>query len=227
MSNIRATASSATRLTPIGLDISTMQGLAMAYKIGAGECLADSRVLLADSFSDRTGHFIITLHAIELALKAFLIARGYTETDLKGRSFGHDLEKLYAAAKASGLKLDTPNADELIAWTNEWHSTGVRIRYEFVEQRTLPLCETLVPLASEILQKIIWTNRVTLLKPDGGIFEVHTVAMGTDPYIYTRDLIERDAKNGLPAREYIIERDGVRTKATAEEVLARAQLAAE
>lgn len=222
----RATASSATRLTPIGLDDPTGQGLAMAYKIGSSELLADARLLLKDKFSSsRTGNYILTFHAIELALKAFLIARGFTEKALKGKSFGHDLNKLYAAAKANGLKLETPNADDLIAWSNEWHAEGVKIRYEFSEQRTLPLCDALVPIASEIINKIIWSNRVTTLNADDTVCEVHSVAIGMNAYVYANALVERDAREGRPPCNYIIENDGTKSRESAERVAAFAKLA--
>lgn len=153
MRKIRPPVSTATRLPAINLDVSTAQGLARAYAIGAGECLADARVLQKNLFSDRTGHYIVTLHAIELGLKAFLIDKGYTEETLKARPFGHDLVELHKAAKQQGLILTTPHAEALIDWINEWHNRGVKIRYEFTEQRELPMCETLFPLAEEIIQK--------------------------------------------------------------------------
>lgn len=218
-SAFRANTSTMTRLTPIGLDDPTGQGLAQAYRIGAGELLADARLLLENMFSsNRTGNYIITLHAIELGLKAFLLARGYTEKQLTGKPFGHDLEKLYAAAKLCELQLDTPNAGELITWCTEWHSRRVKIRYQFAEQRTLPLCESLVPLASEIINKIVWTNRVTVLNSDGSAFEVHTVPMGTDAYVYANGIVERDARSNRPSRSFLIENRGVKTSETAERV---------
>jgi len=203
-------ASSSTRLPPIGLDVSTPLGLAKAYATGAGECLADAR-RLQEGFSDRTGHFIITLHAIELGLKAFLLAEGYTEQTLRSRPFGHDLVELYKAAQTKGLVLSTPNAEELIKWTNEWHSHGVKIRYEFTEERTLPMCETLFPLASEIIQKTalrrsLIVDRVSPLNYDGSIFEVHSVGIGVDPIGYARALAERDRTASKPARDYLIDR---------------------
>jgi hypothetical protein len=193
---------------------------------GAGELLADARLLLENKFaSSRTGNYIITFHAIELALKAFLIARGFTEKELKGKSFGHDLNKLYAAAKARGLKLETPNADELITWSNEWHSEGVKIRYQFAEQRTLPLCDALGPIASEIIDKIIWSNHVTILNADDTVFEVHSVGLGMIAYVYANGLVERDAREGRPPRNYIIENDGTKSRESAERVVAFAKLA--
>ncbi|SFQ01440.1 hypothetical protein SAMN05216330_113122 [Bradyrhizobium sp. Ghvi] len=203
----RATASSATRLTPIGLDDPTGQGLAMAYKIGSSELLADARLLLKDKFaSSRTGNYIITFHAIELALKAFLIARGFTEKAFEGEVIRPRPQQLYAAAKANGLKLETPNADDLIAWSNEWHAEGVKIRYEFSEQRTLPLCDALVPIASEIINKIIWSTRVTTLNADDTVCEIHSVAIGMNAYVYANAFVERDAREGRPPCNYISSR---------------------
>jgi hypothetical protein len=224
---IRPAVSTATRLVPIGLDVSTPQGLAMAYAIGAGECLADARHLQEQVFSDRTGHYIITLHAIELGMKAFLISKGYTEETLRSKPFGHDVVELYKAAKAKGLVLATPNAGELIEWINEWHVTAW-IRYEFTEERALPTSETLFPLASEIIQKTALApsaivDRVFLLDADDTVFEVHSVAIGTDPFAYTRGLVERDRKRSRPDRRYVIElKDGDRLTLSADEIVAHA-----
>jgi hypothetical protein len=152
MSNFRDMASTATRLPPIGLDVSTPRGLAKAFAIGASECLADA-TSLQEGWSDRTGQFIITFHAIELGLKAFLISIGRAEKELERRPFGHDLVALYNAAVAGGMTLNTPDAKEFIEWINEWHCHGVKIRYLFTAERTLPICETLFPLAGEIISK--------------------------------------------------------------------------
>ena len=68
---------------------------------------------------------------------------------LERRPFGHDLVALYNAAVAGGMTLNTPDAKEFIEWINEWHCHGVKIRYLFTAERTLPICETLFPLAGE------------------------------------------------------------------------------
>jgi hypothetical protein len=90
--------------------------------------LADAQSL-QDGWSDRTGQFIITFHAIELGLKAYLISVGKTEKELERRPFGHDLVALYDAALAGGMVLNTPHARDLIEWINEWHCHDVKIRY--------------------------------------------------------------------------------------------------
>lgn len=200
----------------------------MAYAIGAGECLADARRLQEGVFSDRTGHYIITLHAIELGIKAYLIGKGCSEESLRSKPFGHDLVELYKAAKAKGLVLTTPNAEDLIEWINEWHCQGVKIRYEFTEERALPMCEVLFPLASEIIQKTALrsstiVDRVSPLNADNTVFEVHSVGIRTDPFVYARGLVERDRKSARPDRHYLIElKNGDRLTLSADEVLARA-----
>ena len=101
---------------------------------------------LDQGFSDLTGEYILTFHAIELALKAFLISRG-----IASKPYGHNLVRLYQAAKEHGLSINIPDADEILAWINEWHCDGVKIRYEFTLPRTLPMCSTLFPLAEAII----------------------------------------------------------------------------
>lgn len=200
----------------------------MAYAIGAGECLADSRVLQKETFSDRTGHYIITLHAIELGLKAFLIGKGYTEETVRLKPYGHDLVELFKAAKAKGLVLATTNADELIEWVNEWHCSDVKICYKFTEERALPMCETLIPLASEIIQKTALpspaiVDRISALNADDTVFEVHSVGIQTDAFAYARGLVERDRRLSRSDRHYFIElKNGDRLTLSADEVVARA-----
>lgn len=49
------------------------------------------------------------------------------------------------------MELSIANAEELIAWINEWHCDEVKIRYQFTETLTLPLCRDLFPLAEAII----------------------------------------------------------------------------
>jgi HEPN domain-containing protein len=148
MDAFRAQASTSTRL-PIGVDPSTPAGLSRAYALGAGECLQAAKKL-DEGMSDLTGEYIVTFHAIELGLKAFLIKHGMDAGKLRRRPFGHDLVRLYDEAKRHGLALSDDDA-ETIAWINEWHCDGVRIRYEFTAERTLPMCVTLFPLAEAMI----------------------------------------------------------------------------
>jgi hypothetical protein len=57
--------------------------------------------------------YLLFYHAIELALKAYLIQRGVSEEDLK-YEFGHDIKKLVDEAVKRGLTLP-PGSQEMIA----------------------------------------------------------------------------------------------------------------
>jgi hypothetical protein len=208
---VRPSVSTAIRLAPADLNTSTPQGLAMAYAIGASDCLADARALRDARFADRTGRYMIILHAIELGLKAFLVGKNVTEGELRTKPFGHNLVELLNAAKARGLTLKTAHADELIDWINEWHFYGVKIRYEFTEDRSLPACEVLMPLAEEIIHKTTLpepatVDRVSPLDSAGRAIEVYSVPIKRNAVDYARWIVERiyvrdvlyrfDLKNG-------------------------------
>jgi hypothetical protein len=222
-----------TRLAFADANVLTSDGLARSYAFGAGECLADAQVLQKEPFSDRTGHFMIMLHAIELGLKGFLITHGFTEQILRSKPFGHDLVELHKAAKGKGLVLTTPHAEELIEWINEWHCEGVKIRYEFAKDRELPTSQVLIPLANEIVrQTMLRTDppaaeqtslpmpvRVSPLNSDDSPVEVHSISSGGDPYLYARRLIEADRKASRPDRRYLIERGGEKAIYSAEEII--------
>ena len=138
-----------TRLV-VGIDPSTDAGRAKAFRYGAGECLIGAEKL-HDGFPDLTGEYILTFHALELALKAFLAKCGLSNAALARKPYGHDLLKLYAEARARGLKVSVHKAAELLEWVNEYHDQGALLRYDFTETRELPSCATLFPIVKEIL----------------------------------------------------------------------------
>ena len=106
---------------------------------------------LHDGFPDLTGEYILTFHALELALKAFLAKCGLSNAALARKPYGHDLLKLYAEARARGLKVSVHKAAELLEWVNEYHDQGALLCYDFTETRELPSCATLFPIVKEIL----------------------------------------------------------------------------
>jgi HEPN domain-containing protein len=147
MNNIRART---TRLRPYGIDPSTPDGLSRSYVSGAAEC-RDAARKLVDDLGNLTSEYILTFHAIELGLKAFLVKHGLTEGQLKRKPYGHNLIVLFKEAERRGLVLSLDNTDELITSANEWHDNAVKIRYDFTETRTLPMCQEIFPLIDEIL----------------------------------------------------------------------------
>lgn len=154
-----ASARLVTRLTT-GIDPSTKEGRSLALAHGATECLVAAEQL-DKGMSDLTGEYILTFHAIELGLKAFLVRHGVTDRSL--RSYGHDLGRLYEVAKQCGMSLSGPDVEAMLAWANEWHCDGAKIRYEFARQRTLPVCKTLFPIAGAII------NASCPTKPKGDV----------------------------------------------------------
>jgi len=81
----------------------------------------------------------------------FLANCGLSNAELARKPYGHDLLKLYAEARARGLKVSIHKAAELLEWVNEYHDQGALLRYDFTETRELPSCSTLFPIVKEIL----------------------------------------------------------------------------
>jgi hypothetical protein len=128
-------------------DASTPDGLAAAFRHGATECLMNAEDLACGKTANLTGHYIVTLHALELALKAFLARKGLTETALSKKPYGHNLVALYSEAVKWGFSLPFPRVEHL----NKYHRSGASLRYNFSEMRDLPLCSDLFPMISELL----------------------------------------------------------------------------
>jgi hypothetical protein len=146
---MRPAVNSSTRLPPLGKVLSTPAG---QYRLEASLCLSSAKTLAAHHpYPNETPHYIIILHSIELGLKAFLIKSGVDVKTLSKNPYRHDLCALYNEAAQRGLSLGDPNAGALIAWVNEWHCKGVKIRYEFAGERDLPMCAVLIPLAEAII----------------------------------------------------------------------------
>ena len=82
-----------TRLV-VGIDPATNVGRAKAFRYGGGECLYGAQKL-HDGFPDLTGEYILTFHALELALKAFLAKCGMLNGALAKKPYGHNLRNLY------------------------------------------------------------------------------------------------------------------------------------
>jgi hypothetical protein len=144
--SFRDKASSVTKTQNI--DPGTPKGRCQMLLAGANEIMLSVRKPAV--MPDLSGQHILAFHAAELALKAFLAKHRVSKKKLP-KHYGHDLVRLYGDAKKKGLALTTPNAAEYIEWMNDFHKNG-SIRYVFAEDRTLPLCENLVPVIDEIIK---------------------------------------------------------------------------
>lgn len=138
-----------TRLV-LGIDPNTDEGRATAFRYGAGECLLGARKL-DEGMGNLTGEYILTFHALELGLKAFLAKSGLSNRALRTRPYRHNLLNLYDEACRQGLVLSIQDARNLIEWVNEQHDEDALIRYDFTKTRELPACATLFPIVEAVL----------------------------------------------------------------------------
>lgn len=141
------TTSSAVRIS--NLDRTTSKGLSTSFRHGAQECLFGAEQLEKNGMSNLTPEYILTLHAIELGLKAFLAKQGLTAEQLR-KKYGHDLVRLYGEAKKHGLSLSGNDIETTLAWVNEYHDKPL-LRYEFAQTRELPICAELFPIVAELI----------------------------------------------------------------------------
>lgn len=98
-----------------------------------------------------TGEYILTFHALELGLKAFLAKSGLSNDELRKKPFSHNLVNLYGEACKRGLSISLHKVEETIEWINEYHDQGALLRYDFAQTRELPMCATLFPIVQAIL----------------------------------------------------------------------------
>lgn len=135
------------------IDGSSNEGRAKAFKAGAMECLYGAKSL-DRVFQDSTGQYILTFHALELALKAYLAKIGLSDKALRHSPFRHNLTNLYSAACEQGLSISVPQAKEFIEWMNCYHDKRSLIRYEFTGKRELPMCRVLFSIVEKVLAAV-------------------------------------------------------------------------
>jgi hypothetical protein len=65
-------------------------------------------------------------------------------------------------------------------------------------------------------------DRVSSINPDGTVFEVHSVGLNTDPYVYAHWLVRLDRKRSKSGNRYLIElKDGNSFDLAADEIVRR------
>jgi hypothetical protein len=149
------------------IDLNTPAGLSQGLLRIARECHKDALELndrspryetlgIADiphgalSVFDSIGKYILTAHALELGLKAFLAKHGVTKKELSS-DYRHDLDRLYREAVHYGLDLSfIPEVVHTISWVNKFHNQGALLRYD-AGTRELPQCDTLFPIIDAVL----------------------------------------------------------------------------
>ena len=137
-----------TTFSPYDIDLNTDSGRSKAFRHGAQDCLSCAR-RLADASA---GEYILTLHALELALKAFLAQQGLSNKKLRNKPFRHNLVNLYEKACERGLSISDQHASILIEYVNRYHDEGAPIRYDFTQAYELPVAKVLFPLITEVIE---------------------------------------------------------------------------
>ena len=162
----------------------------------------------------------------EETVAAFICAfgtLGYVECD--DDFFEDDFEKIAIYAISMGGILSPTHAARQL---RNGHWTSKLGPFEDIEHITpenvncptygTPVCYLKRPHKTPAI-----VDRVVLLNSDDTIFEVHSVGIRTDAFVYARGLVERDRRLSLPDRRYVIElKGGDKWILSADEVIARA-----
>jgi hypothetical protein len=92
-------------------------------------------------------HYVLLIHAVELALKGFLHEKGFTLDQLLER--GHDLNRLLEDSRSKGLGVSNPDTDVILSRLNDGGKKA-RIRYEF--QFSMPLHQDVISVVQALLR---------------------------------------------------------------------------
>jgi len=115
--------------------------------------------------------YMLYFHAAELALKAFLVFKGVKTKDLKSRSWGHNLEKMYKEALGLGLapeaahSMDIHNVMELLHSGNRQEA----FRYFTWEPRFIPEVAWAGKVVNLLIGLVEYRIDYTKGKPGGAV----------------------------------------------------------
>ena len=96
--------------------------------------------------------FFLSGHAIELALKSFLLARGTSISELRSRKYGHDLAALVVEARRRKLGNEVPLSQpelEAMHLLNECYSAK-ELEYAITGYRRMPSYALVHAVASKL-----------------------------------------------------------------------------
>jgi hypothetical protein len=124
---------------------------ARAY-VNAAEQLVD--------FDNVGPRYFLFCHALELALKAYILASGGNQKELQ--AIRHDLMKGYDRALALGYKPADTRTAEIVAWLNPYHRDHM-FRYKTTGLRILPTGEDLTAVCKSMLNEIRPITRAAYL----------------------------------------------------------------
>ena len=76
-------------------NLNATKKLSTSFRHGATEFVFGAEALENNRLSNSTPEYVLILHAIELALKAFLAKQGFTANKLR-KEYGHDLGPVFS-----------------------------------------------------------------------------------------------------------------------------------
>ena len=97
--------------------------------------------------------YFLLCHAIELALKAYLLSRRWTRKTLKMKKYGHELKELLREATNEGLQLSASAVADIEA-LDEAHK-NFWPRYPTEESKRVFIIDPFEPAATELIQQVM------------------------------------------------------------------------
>jgi hypothetical protein len=94
------------------------------------------------------GQYFLLCHAIELSMKAFLMARGMEENSV--RQLGHDLSATFRLCVRQRLGGYHPETQNILTLLNEYHAKGAKLRYRPAYE--LPLIGDVIRIAGQLIK---------------------------------------------------------------------------
>jgi hypothetical protein len=135
--------------------------LAVGFASDAEAYIAAARQL--EDFKSFGPRYFLFCHAIELLLKAQLLATGGDQEELF--EIRHDLEKAYDRAVELGYSMADDRVKEIVIWLAPFHKYHT-FRYRETGRVTVPTAEDLIEIVQSMHREIEATVRAAYLKAE-------------------------------------------------------------
>ena len=108
--------------------------------------------IIQPPFEISSPRYFLLCHAIELCLKAYILASGGEQSELKG-SLSHRLKQTFERAVTLGYQPSDERVDELVTWLSPFHE-DYSFRYKKTGRKELPPPETVIEILASMLVQI-------------------------------------------------------------------------
>jgi hypothetical protein len=134
--------------------------MAVGYIRDAGG-YADAAEQLVN-FRNHNPRYFLFCHAIELALKSYILAAGGDQKELK--TIRHDLQKAYDRARALGYKPTDPSVPDIVETLDPYHKDYTFRYKDKTGLQILPNADELADAVKSMLNQIEPITRAAYLK---------------------------------------------------------------